>query len=886
MSFPRRRRLLPFLLLLPAMLAPAPTRAARDEAPQEPPAAEAAKEKKAAADVPAELPARHREFLELVAPLMSERERQVFLLLRQDYQRDAFVRRFWQVRDPFPQTPGNELEERWQERVRLARDRFRDLSDDRARLLLFNGEARSTLQGRCPGLLLPLEIWFYRNSEFVRGDFTLVFYSPSASPSGPFRIWRPSQGLDPILSIEARVRLPDGDLPQAIAEGCQRGDDILGGLAGAVEWDRIEAAVLPKVSEEWLQTFVSYSTDLPAGAPAFPAQLDISYPGRHQSRTVVQGLLSIPREEAQVTRLKDFSSYNFLVDGEVVRGEELFEHFRYRFTLPEEEVRAGSIPLVFQRHLRPGVYTLILKVEDVAAKRFFRDERRLEVPAQIEETAEQPVEQSGGQIAGAPGTITADGVAPPAGGTPGPGGSAVSDALAEANAPLRNAHQGEQTLRILAPPQELLTGRARVEALVTGEGIARVSFLLDGKPVLSKASPPYSVELNLGNQPRVHSVLAVATGAGGQELARDEVLLNAGPHRFSVRLVEPQPGKAYRQSVRAQAEIEVPEGEKLDRVEFFLNERLIATLYQAPFVQPILIPDGGNATFVRTVAYLDGGSATEDVVLVNAPEGARVQVDLVELYTTVVDRRGRPVAGLARGDFRVFEDGAEQQVNRFELVRDLPIYAGILLDTSASMTEELPDAVRGALRFFETVITPKDRAAVITFNDKPTLAVRFTSNSEVLAGGLSNVVAEGNTSLYDSLIYAFYYFGGIRGRRAIVLLSDGRDEGSRYQYDDVLEYARRSGVTIYAVGINLTTKDADVRLKLQGLAEESGGRTFFVQRAGELQGVYKAIEEELRTQYLLVYESTQSGKGEKFRAVEVKVGKPGLDAKTLRGYYP
>ena len=97
----------------------------------------------------------------------------------------------------------------------------------------------------------------------------------------------------------------------------------------------------------------------------------------------------------------------------------------------------------------------------------------------------------------------------------------------------------------------------------------------------------------------------------------------------------------------------------------------------------------------------------------------------------MVDGRGRPVEGLGKDDFTVLEDGAPQHVRRFELVRDVPIYAGILLDTSASMGEgdKLDQAVHGALRFFEKVITPKDRAAVITFADQPTLAVRFTNQT-------------------------------------------------------------------------------------------------------------------------------------------------------------
>jgi Ca-activated chloride channel family protein len=463
---------------------------------------------------------------------------------------------------------------------------------------------------------------------------------------------------------------------------------------------------------------------------------------------------------------------------------------------------------------------------------------------------------------------------------------AAADPAEEAN---RALGSGDHTVRLLAPGgDELLrTGKARIEAVVSGEGVAKVSFLLNGKAVLSKSHPPYSVELDLGDKPKIHTVKALALDGDGRELARGELQLNAGSHRFSLRLVEPQAGKTYRDSLRAEADVQVPEGGELDHVEFFLNDARLASLYQAPFAQPILLPPSQGLTYVRAVAYLKDGNSTEDVVLVNAPEyGEKVQVNLVELYTTVVDRRGRPVPDLKREDFQVAEDGTPQKVRRFDLVKDVPIYAGVLLDTSASMAERLDDAVRGALGFFEKVITPKDRASVITFNGKPNLAVRFTNDRGVLAGGLANLTAEGTTALYDSIIYALYTFGGIKGKRAIVLLTDGMDEGSRYKFNDALDYARRTGVTIYSVGIHLEPNEMDVRSKLQRLAEETGGRFFFIERASELDKVYAAVEADLRTQYLLAYESTQQGDREKFRTVEVKVDRPGLEAKTMHGYYP
>jgi Ca-activated chloride channel homolog len=817
----------------------------------------------------ADLAARYASWLDEVALLMSPKERAAFLALGKDYQRDAFMRRFWQVRDPFPQTPRNEFQERWETRAQMAREKLGNLTDDRARMMLFNGEPTEVLVARCD-VLLPVELWSYPGTERIRGDFTLAFVSRGGSPKGPFRLWSPTEGIESLLSLDLKTRIQDqGRGFAAIAELCPRGEDIAARLGESLDWDWVETAVkmVPKVGEEWLSTFSSFSTDVPEGAQSFPAQVDFTFPSRFGSRMVVQGLVSVQKEAVKPERIEGAStaSYAFVVDGEVLYKGELFEHFRYRFAMPEAMVDSDRIPIVFQRYLRPGSYSLIMKIENTAGKSFFREQRELEVPSEVTPPP-APVATA------APAPAISD--------------SAPQAALAEANAAIGS---DDQTIRILAPPPGLITGKLRVEAVATGAGIAKVGFELDGKPVLAKAKPPYSVELNLGDQPRIHRLKALAVDGAGLKLAEDEIELNVGPHRFAVRLVEPEAGKTYRSSLRAQAQVEVPEGEKLDRVELFLNDDKVATLYQAPFTQPLLVPQGKEVTYVRAVAYLADGNSTEDLVLINAPDFThRVDVQFVELYTSVVDGKGRPVEGLGKDDFKVMEDGTPQQVRRFELVRDVPVYAGILLDTSASMAEgkKLEQAVSGALRFFQKVITPKDRAAVITFSDQPSLAVRFTSQEPVLAGGLAGLTAAGNTALYDSLIYALYYFGGVKGKRAIIILSDGKDEGSRQTFTEALEYARRSGVALYTIGIDLSTADNDARLKLSRLADETGGRFFFIERVGELEGIYDTIQKELRSQYLLAYQSSKEGDADKFRTVEVKLAKPGLEAKTLRGYYP
>jgi VWFA-related protein len=822
---------------------------------------------------PPDLPPRYQQWLAEVAPLLDAAEREAFLGLSQDYQRDAFIRQFWQVRDPHPETARNELADGWTERAQAARDRFGGLDDGRARALLFLGEPAERFDVRCSDVLLPLEVWRYAGAERVAGNFTLVFVRGYGG-GGKLGAWVPGDGLRPLVAADFRLaQAGDRGILEAIVEQCARGEEVAGSLMRAVDWRELEARLLPDPGGEWLQTFLSRSTDLPADASPLPARLELAFPAKRQSRTIVQGVVTVPRGEARPEKLGEVGIYSFLLDGEVVRKGELFDRFRVKFTLPEAAAAGDAIPLIFERSLRPGAYRLVLRVEETTSRRFFRQEMDLEVPD---------------VVAAAAAAEPTPGAEP---GVPLPAQPNAHPLLVEANASLARApaddDEKERSIRILPPPPGLLTGRARVEAIVAGEGIERVRWDLDGRPVLSKSRPPYSVELDLGPDPRLRRLAAVALGPAGEELASDELQLNAGPHRFSLRLVEPEPGKTYSASLRAQAEVEVPEGEKLDRVEFFLNEDRLATLYQPPFAQPMVLPAAKAMSFVRAVAYLADGNSTEDLVLINAPEyGTAIQVQMVELYTTVVDKRGRPVEGLAREDFAVREDGAPQSIHRFEKVTDLPIYAGVMLDNSSSMSEELDAAIKGALTFFQTVIQPKDRAAVVTFNDEPSLAVRFTNDAQVLSAGLAGLAAEGNTSFYDSLIFTLHYFGGLKGKRALIILTDGVDEGSRYDFADALEYARRSGVAIYPVGIGIGTKDTDARLKLERLGAETGGRHFFIDRGSDLKRVYEQVETELRTQYLLAYQSASEGKGEKYRTVEVEVKKPGLEAKTLKGYYP
>jgi VWFA-related protein len=813
----------------------------------------------------------YRRWLDEVDTILTPEERAGFLKLEKDYQRDAFIERFWQARDPYPDTARNEMRETWDARVAEALQAFGNLTEVRSRFFLLNGPPAALIEPRCATVLWPLEIWAFQRSERIREDVMLfAFYRPHNM--GEWRLWYPYDGIRVLLQFP-RTGVSDTDLLADIARSCISQDDIasiLGALLrrGRTDFERqVDAATapIPPISREWVSTFNSYSTDVPTGAAALNAELTLAFPGRRQSRTVLQGTLAVAPEGVATSAIGSGArTYNFLLNGEILLGKKLFDSFRYKFDLPagaaaaadaapEAAPAAPPMPLVFERFLRPGSYTLVLKVEDLNGGAFFRKMVPLEVP-----TVEGPM------------ATVMD-----------PESLSIFD---EANAALSTLDNG---LKIVRPRGEIQAGLVRFDTMITGNAIREVQFHLDGRPLLRKNRPPYSVELDLGQVPRTRLLRAEGFDDAGTELAWDEIQVNSSPHRFRARLIEPRRGQRYEKSLRAEAEVEIPEDGALERVEFFLNETLVATLYQEPFTQPIALPDAEQIAYVRVVAYQVDGNSTEDLVFVNAPDNLEeIDVQFVELFTTVVDGANRPVRELEEADFAVVEDGVPQILTRFEKQENLPIHAAVLLDVSASMEPNLDTARNAALEFFEKAIRPRDRGALIVFNDRPQLTVKMTGRLEDLAGGLAGLKAERGTSLYDSVVFALFYFNGIKGQRALVVLSDGKDEGSRFGIQETLDFARRAGVAIYTIGLDIPRSENETRKVLKTLAEETGGESFFIKEANELAAIYDGIQQELRSRYLLAYQSTNSARDNRFRTVEVDVKKPGLEAKTLRGYYP
>ena len=802
------------------------------------PAAAAGKKKRVG-----QLPEKYRNWLKEVALIIEKKERKAFLELEQDYQRDKFIEAFWRSRDSNPETPFNEYKNDYYARRTEAESRFHGPLDERGKVYVLNGDPDALFETDCGLLLWPIEVWMYDSSDVSPTPFIVLFYQPSGT--GPFRMWAPVEGDEVLIAIDLGAQ----SLEELIYDRCIGSvppREVIGYIRAAESEgmngpQRILAA--KPVDDEWLLSYQDFLTDVPEGAEPLQATVEVTYPGTYQSRTVLQGVLKVPVEEAETDTVGEFTAYHFQLTGDVMKGEELFETFRYRFELPATEVAGeAELPLLFERYLRPAEYSLILKLEDLNSKRYFRKVEFVEVPKL------EAVEASGAVASTEPVEL-------------------------------------DPVIEIIEPKDEILTGPMRFEALVRGEAIRKVSFALDGKNLLTKTRPPYSVDLALGHVPRSHTLRVTGIDEAGEVVASDELLINAGQHHFGVEIVEPRPDDPLAASTRVRAEVRVPDGKLLDRVELYVDDQRVATLYDEPYTQPVRLADPTQLVVMRAVAFLEDGNSVEDLVLLNAP-GIMEETDvrMVELYTTVIGSGGRPKSDLGRADFRILENDVEQAIVRFDRLENLPIHVALMLDTSASMEKSLPEVREAALGFLEATVTPKDRAAIITFSEAPQLATKLTNDHEALARGLAGLKAERSTALYDSLVFSLFYLKGIQGQRVILVLSDGEDRRSEHSFGEMLEAAVREGVTVYAIGLNLK-KGSNGRGHLNKLAGQTGGRSFYIKGVDELDAIYAEIQAELRSQYLLAYQSSHGGGDTGFRTVEVKVATGG-EARTLRGYYP
>lgn len=742
-----------------------------------------------------------------------------------------------------------------------------DLSfyDERARLLFLHGAPAEKLVVDCASTFRPLEIWSWGAGAAAR---RVLLVRPS--PTAYFVAWRPTSSkralyvpemeylLEQFEELKGRIRGRRPDL-QLCREHAERIDELTG-ISGLFDFRRdrltdaeVEAQLLPPADlASWARGVLAAGAAAAEVARLPEPEVRFAFPAVEGQRLVTRFVVTLPPgTPLGVVEEKSGKESRLAVSGWLDRPAGPFAQTRTRFVF---QPVAADAPVVLQVNglLRPKErFVARFEVRDEVSGARVVFDRVVDVPA-------EPVPE-----AAAPAALTGQDLG------------------------LTRGEGGRDTVVLLPPVDDVVFGLWRAEAIVAGERIRRVVFYLDGKAQLTRAAPPWTAELRLPNLPEESVVRVEGLDADGQVIAADEILLNEPQGEPRVKLLAPPRGRPATGPVRARAAVVTPQGQRVESVEFELNGKVVQRLSRPPWEATIEVPATGELTYLTVVATFADGTRVEDVRILNSTEfGEEILVDLVEMYVTVTDRDGNLVEGLTAAEFRVEDNGRPQAIERFELVRDLPLTLGLVLDTSGSMSESIGEAKRAAQEFLAAVMTPRDRCFAVGFSERPALLMPLTPDAKALDAAYRDLPAFGMTSLHDALVYGLYQYRGIRGRKAMVVLSDGDDTSSLVPFADALAFAQRSGVAIYTIGLRIGAGSVGIRGKLQKLAEETGGRTFFVSEAAELAGVYAQIENELRSQYFLAFAPNPQPKPGERHALDVEVRGGKLRARAARGYTP
>ena len=276
-------------------------------------------------------------------------------------------------------------------------------------------------------------------------------------------------------------------------------------------------------------------------------------------------------------------------------------------------------------------------------------------------------------------------------------------------------------------------------------------------------------------------------------------------------------------------------------------------------------------------------------------EGIKVDVNLALVNVTVTDPLNRLVTGLEKENFRVYEDGVEQEVVTMSS-EDVPVSIGLIFDMSGSMSDKVDKARQAAVQFMRTA-NPLDQFFLVSFNDRAELTSGFTNSVEELQNRMMFTASRGRTALLDAVYLGLSQMRGAHNaKRALLIISDGGDNHSRYSENDVRNFLKEADCQLYAIGIyddigirSRTSEELNGPSLLSEMTEMTGGRTFPVGNIGELPDIAAKIGMELRNQYVLGYKPSNATHNGTWRKIKVKLrpprGLPPLTVYAKTGYY-
>ena len=368
--------------------------------------------------------------------------------------------------------------------------------------------------------------------------------------------------------------------------------------------------------------------------------------------------------------------------------------------------------------------------------------------------------------------------------------------------------------------------------------------------------------------------VALVGGARGEDLPRE-------PDRPRVRVVSP-------------ASVDIPVGNSRivasvegyvagDQLDVFVDGRKLGTVTQPPWQLSWQAGDALRAHDI-SVALRRGGHevASARVRTLSAGFSSRASADVVTVAPIVTDRHGRYVPGLTAKNFTVLDDGQPRRIETFDAA-DSPLAVVLVLDVSGSMLLKIDEARRSAHAFVDA-LKREDEVGLITFSTTVVGSIDFTRERGPLHAAIDAAQTNGETALYDVTAMALKRLRPLKRRKAVILFTDGDDNRSRLSVDQVSRMARASEVSIYSVAQGASESDT-LKVFLDRLAEDTGGRSYFIGSIRKLSETFREILTELKSQYFLTYTPPAGLKPRSWHRIDVRVDRPELVVRARKEYF-
>ena len=447
----------------------------------------------------------------------------------------------------------------------------------------------------------------------------------------------------------------------------------------------------------------------------------------------------------------------------------------------------------------------------------------------------------------------------------------------------RFAAAEEAPVRITLKPQGLVRGQLLVP-ITTAPPVERIELTINGVKYGEARGRSAVIPIHVGDYIRRLRIRVIGFDSGNSMAGEDEMVVNDPRPPFRMRLRGPATMPATG-LVALSASMIKPLSMEIARVDFFAGESLVGSSTTPPYSATFDAASHPGSAYARAVAKSTSGEEANDVWFFGEQPRDAIDVTIQQVPLSVAS--GPPPMA---GDMTLIDDGRPKKIEALVPAADQPLNVILLIDASESMLEELPVVRNAAKQFAQALIRPTDRIAVVAFNQRTYWLTPFTHDPQIVAQAVDRIQSRGETHLYDTAIEMLFELQKLPGRRALVVLTDGVDQGSSFKLDHLVHYARYSGVPVYPIiknkllsrmmrfGIGLL----EVR-RLANLARDTGATYFIIRRESELPAVYTRLAAELRQQYLLLFYSDPSLQDQWH---PLAVSEPGRVLRLPSGYFP